>query len=53
MALVHPSITALAGKTISFAGLPVIIGKVAILLRFYQLFWLFLHKVMWNVSSKK
>lgn len=26
MALVHPSITALAGKTISFAGLPVIIG---------------------------
>lgn len=29
MALVHPTITALAGKTLSFAGLPVIIGASA------------------------
>lgn len=29
MALVHPTITALAGNTLSFAGIPVIIGAIA------------------------
>ena len=53
MALVHPSITELAGQTLSFVGIPVIIGASAYTSSVIPIILAVFYKAMWNVSLKR